>query len=145
MKATPRVLVVEDERAIAALLRGRLERAGYDVQVAGDGLAACKAIGENPPDLILLDLVLPVLDGWKVCSIVRTLPDPEVSRTPVIMLTSQASQEDRLRGLCSGADDYITKPFSMEDVLLRVREQLSRGRRGRAADGPGTSGGEPRR
>lgn len=144
MKA-PRVLVVDDERAVAALLRGRLERAGYEVQVAGDGLAACEAIGENPPDLILLDLMLPILDGWKVCSIVRALPDPEVSRTPIIMLTAQASREDRLRGLRSGADDYITKPFSMEDVLLRVGEQLSRGRRGRAADGPATSGGGPPR
>ncbi|MBE0616814.1 MAG: response regulator [Proteobacteria bacterium] len=121
-----RVLVIEDERTVAALLRGRLEREGYEVQVVGDGLSACKAIGENPPDLILLDLMLPILDGWEVCSIVRTLPDPDVSRTPIIMLTSQASEEDRLRGLRSGANEYITKPFSMDEVLSRVQEQISR-------------------
>ena len=85
----PKILVVEDERTIAELLRGRLERDGYDVRVASDGLAACRAVGEARPDLILLDLLLPVLDGWEVCSIVRTLPDPGVSTGPIITLASQ--------------------------------------------------------
>ena len=115
------VLVVEDEAHIAQLLQLYLEKEGYAVTVAGDGeqgLAKFRAIG---PDLVLLDLMLPKLDGWAVCRAIRA-----ESNTPIIMLTAMAELDHKVTGLKTGADDYITKPFEMKEVLARVEAVLRR-------------------
>jgi DNA-binding response OmpR family regulator len=120
-----RVLVVEDEHDIAALIKHALERAG-DVQasIVGSGDAALRAVAENPPDLIILDLNLPVLSGTEVCRILRGRPD--TANLPVIMLTARTAESDRVTGLDLGADDYVTKPFSLRELSARVRAVLRR-------------------
>ncbi|MFY9779502.1 MAG: response regulator transcription factor [Candidatus Baltobacteraceae bacterium] len=113
-----RVLVVEDDAQIARVLRLELEREGYRVETASDGLSGLeKALKE--PDLIILDLMLPRMDGLEVCSRVRAK-----SRVPIIMLTAKDRVPDRVSGLDGGADDYLTKPFSIEELLARVRARL---------------------
>ncbi len=115
------VLVIEDDRKIAELLQMYLEKEGYSVTLAfdgGQGLEKFRAIG---PDLVLLDLMLPVMDGNAVCQVIR-----ETSRTPIIMLTAKDEIEDKISGLRSGADDYITKPFEMREVLARIEAVLRR-------------------
>jgi DNA-binding response OmpR family regulator len=119
-----RVLVVEDERDLSEMLRFHLERAGYSVSVASDGRSAIQKVQEAPPDLILLDLMLPELSGTEVASRVRS--NPETAQTPIIMLTAKAEEVDQIVGLSVGADDYITKPFSMKVVLARVEAVLRR-------------------
>ncbi len=119
------VLVVEDERNIQDLLRMYLEKEGYAVTVAddgGQGLAKFRAI---KPDLVLLDVMMPVMDGWSVCKAIRG-----ESTTPVIMLTAKSETDDKVAGLKSGADDYITKPFEMKEVLARIEAVLRRADRG---------------
>ena len=120
-----RVLVVEDEHDIAALIKHALERSG-DVQasIVGSGDAALRAVAENPPDLIILDLNLPVLSGTEVCRILRGRP--ETANIPVIMLTARTAESDRVAGLDIGADDYVTKPFSLRELSARVRAVLRR-------------------
>ena len=120
-----RVLVVEDEHDIAALIKHALERSG-DVQasIVGSGDAALRAVAENPPDLIILDLNLPVLSGTEVCRILRGRP--ETANLPVIMLTARTAESDRVTGLDLGADDYVTKPFSLRELSARVRAVLRR-------------------
>src|SRR3989338_3735080 len=106
-----RVLGVEDEKDIAGLVKHTLERGGDTiVEVAASGDQALRAASEQPPDLIVLDLNLPVLGGLEVCRLLRTRPG--TARTPIIMLTARASESDRVIGLDAGADDYVTKPFS---------------------------------
>ena len=115
------VLVVEDDKNIQELLRLYLEKEGYAVTVAGDGgqgLAKFRAI---KPDLVLLDVMMPVMDGWAVCKAIRA-----ESNTPVIMLTAKSETDDKVAGLKSGADDYITKPFEMTEVLARIEAVLRR-------------------
>ena len=115
------VLVVEDERNIAELLQMYLEREGYAVTIAADGgqgLAKFRAI---QPDLVLLDVMMPVMDGWTLCKTIRS-----ESQTPVIMLTAKSETDDKVTGLRSGADDYITKPFEMKEVLARIEAVLRR-------------------
>ncbi len=115
------VLVVEDDRNIAELLQMYLEKEGYAVATAfdgGQGLAKFRAIG---PDLVLLDVMMPVMDGWAVCKAIRA-----ESNTPVIMLTAKGETDDKVAGLKSGADDYITKPFEMKEVLARIEAVLRR-------------------
>ena len=115
------VLVVEDERNIAELLQLYLEKEGYAVTIAGDGgegLEKFRAIG---PDLVLLDVMMPVMDGWQLCRAIRA-----ESATPVIMLTAKSETDDKVAGLKSGADDYITKPFEMKEVLARIEAVLRR-------------------
>ena len=115
------VLVVEDDRNIAELLRMYLEKEGYAVTVAfdgGAGLSKFRAIG---PDLVLLDVMMPVMDGWAVCKSIRA-----EGNTPVIMLTAKGETDDKVAGLKSGADDYITKPFEMKEVLARIEAVLRR-------------------
>jgi DNA-binding response OmpR family regulator len=113
-----RVLVVEDDAQIMRVLRLELEREGYRVETASDGLSGLeKALKE--PDLIILDLMLPKMDGLEVCSRVRAK-----SRVPIIMLTAKDRVPDRVSGLDGGADDYLTKPFSIEELLARVRARL---------------------
>ena len=124
-----RVLVVEDEQDIAGLIKHALERKGdIEVDVAGAGDAAIRAVSEAAPDLIVLDLNLPVLSGVEVCRIVRSRPN--TSHIPIIMLTARASESDRVAGLELGADDYITKPFALRELVARVRAVLRRGGNG---------------
>ena len=115
------VLVIEDDKNIAELLQLYLEKEGYAVTVAldgGQGVAKFRAI---KPDLVLLDLMLPVLDGWGVCRTIRA-----ESQAPIIMLTAKGETSDKVAGLKNGADDYITKPFEMKEVLARIEAVLRR-------------------
>ncbi len=120
----PRILVVDDEPQIVDLLRSYLRRDGFDVDDAGDGEAALAACAHLRPDLVILDLMLPKVDGREVCRRIR-----ETSHTPIIMLTARDEETDKLVGLELGADDYITKPFSPREVVARVRAVLRRGSR----------------
>ena len=126
----PTILVVEDEKKIAELVRLYLESDGYRVLLAYDGLRALELARQGRPDLILLDLLLPGMDGLDVCRILQA-----ESQTPIIMLTAKTTDEDKLSGLELGADDYITKPFNPREVLARVRAVLRRAH-GEAAQGP---------
>ena len=128
--ARHRVLIVEDEQDIAGLIKHTLERGGEtEAQIVGSGDAALKAVTERVPDLIILDLNLPVVGGLEVCRILRSRAD--VPHVPIIMLTARTSEDDRVSGLDQGADDYVTKPFSLRELTARVRAVL---RRGPAAD-----------
>lgn len=120
----PRVLIVEDEPALVTLLRYNLEREGFDVSEATDGEEAMVSVAEHRPDLIVLDWMLPHLSGLEVCRQLRRAP--ETRTTPIIMLTAKGEEQDRVRGLESGADDYVTKPFSPAEVVARVRAVLRR-------------------
>jgi DNA-binding response OmpR family regulator len=121
------VLVVEDEQDIAGLIKHTLEREGdMAIDIVSTGDAALKAVSERAPDLLILDLNLPVLGGLEVCRILRSRP--ATSRVPIIMVTARTSEGDRVTGLDIGADDYITKPFSLRELTARVRAALRRGR-----------------
>ncbi|NLT64912.1 MAG: response regulator transcription factor [Clostridiales bacterium] len=114
-------LIVEDDRNIAELLRLYLEKDGFDIIIAPDGGTGVRlALSENP-DIILLDIMLPVLDGWQVCRKVR-----EVSRVPIIMLTAKGETFDKVNGLDMGADDYIVKPFEVKELLARIHAVMRR-------------------
>lgn len=120
----PRILVVEDEAPLVTLLRYNLEKQGYLVDEAADGDEALARINETPPDLVLLDWMLPTVSGIEVCRQLRRRP---LTRSlPVIMLTARAEDQDAVRGLETGADDYITKPFSTEALIARIRALLRR-------------------
>src|SRR4029077_20901743 len=130
--AKHRVLIVEDEQDIAGLIKHTLERGGEtDAHIVASGDAALKAVTERVPDLIILDLNLPVVGGLAVCRILRARAD--VPRVPIIMLTARTSEDDRVSGLEQGADDYVTKPFSLRELSARGRAVL---RRGAAAGDP---------
>ena len=120
----PLVLVVEDEASLATMLRYNLEKQGFRVDEAGDGQEALTRISEAPPDLVLLDWMLPVMSGIEVCRQIRRRPDTR--DMPVIMVTARTDDQDAVRGLNTGADDYITKPFNMEALLARMRALLRR-------------------
>jgi DNA-binding response OmpR family regulator len=125
--ARTRVLVVEDEQDIAGLIKHTLERGGEaQVDIVSSGEAALKAVNEEPPDLVILDLNLPILGGLEVCRILRGRQ--ATARVPIIMLTAKTSEADRVMGLDVGADDYVTKPFSLRELAARVRAVLRRGR-----------------
>jgi two-component system phosphate regulon response regulator PhoB len=128
----PTVLVVEDEDALATLLRYNLEKEGFDATFAGDGEEAMIAVDERMPDVVLLDWMLPKISGVEVCRRLRN--QRETRNIPVIMLTARGEEADRLRGLETGADDYIVKPFSMAELMARIRAVLRRIRPGLAAD-----------
>ena len=115
------ILIVEDEPSLQETLVYNLEKQGYTVEAAGDGRAALEAARRLKPDLIVLDIMLPELDGFEVCKILRR----EMS-TPILMLTARDDEIDRVVGLEVGADDYLTKPFSMRELLARVKAQLRR-------------------
>jgi DNA-binding response OmpR family regulator len=120
-----RVLIVEDEQDIAGLIKHTLERAGdTEASVVGSGDAALKSVSDQPPDLIILDLNLPVVSGVEVCRILRSRADGR--HVPIIMLTARTSEDDRVTGLELGADDYVTKPFSLRELTARVRAVLRR-------------------
>jgi DNA-binding response OmpR family regulator len=121
-----RVLIVEDEQDIAGLIKHTLERSGdAEAEIVGSGDAALKAVSNRPPDLIILDLNLPVLNGLEVCRILRGRTDGR--HVPIIMLTARTTENDRVTGLDLGADDYISKPFSLRELGARVRAVLRRG------------------
>ena len=115
------VLIVEDDKHIAELLQMYLEKEGYAVTVAHDGGQGLTKFRAIQPDLVLLDVMMPVMDGWSVCKAIRG-----ESQTPIIMLTAKSETEDKIAGLKSGADDYITKPFEMQEVLARIEAVLRR-------------------
>ena len=120
-----RVLIVEDEPDIAGLIKHALERSGdAEAEIVGSGDDALKAVAEHPPDLVILDLNLPVLGGLEVCRILRSRSDSR--HVPIIMLTARSSENDRVSGLDLGADDYVTKPFSLRELTSRVRAVLRR-------------------
>ncbi|MDQ3126803.1 MAG: phosphate regulon transcriptional regulator PhoB [Pseudomonadota bacterium] len=128
----PYVLVMEDEDALATLLQYNLEKEGYTVVVAGDGEEGLVQIDERMPDLVLLDWMLPKVSGIEVCR--RLRGRPETRNLPIIMLTARGEESDRVRGLDTGADDYLTKPFSMTELIARIRAVLRRIRPGLADD-----------
>ena len=124
------ILVVEDDRNISQLLQMYLKKDGYMVHAAYDGGEAVQLFEATKPDLVLLDLMLPVLDGWGVCRAIR-----QQSAVPIIMLTAKGELDDKVHGLKQGADDYITKPFEMREVLARVEAVLRRGKGSESAPG----------
>ena len=128
----PYILVMEDEDALATLLQYNLEKEGYDVAVATDGEEGMLQVEERTPDLILLDWMLPKLSGIEVCRRIRGRA--ETRNLPIIMLTARGEETDRVRGLDTGADDYMTKPFSMTELTARIRAVLRRIRPGLADD-----------
>ena len=115
------VLIVEDDKNIAELLQMYLEKEGYAVTVAHDGGAGLSKFRAIKPDLVLLDVMMPIMDGWSVCKAIRG-----ESQVPIIMLTAKGETDDKVTGLKSGADDYITKPFEMKEVLARIEAVLRR-------------------
>ena len=116
-----KILVVEDDRNISDLIRMYLEKEGFEVRAAFDGAAAVETFRTMDPDMVLLDIMLPVMDGWTVCSKIR-----ESSRTPIIMITAKSEVFDRIQGLEMGADDYIVKPFEMKELIARINAVLRR-------------------
>ncbi|MHA1108598.1 MAG: phosphate regulon transcriptional regulator PhoB [Alphaproteobacteria bacterium] len=122
----PVILVVEDEAALVSLLRYNLEKAGFETLDAGDGEEALTILAERPVDLVLLDWMLPSVSGIEVCRRMRRRA--ETSNIPVIMLTARGEESDRIRGLNTGADDYITKPFSHDELIARIHAVLRRRR-----------------
>lgn len=119
-----KILIVEDEMDLLNLIDFNLARKGYKTAAALDGLDALKKVEEYQPDLIVLDLMLPEMDGWKFCKSLRQ----KNSDVPIIMLTAKAMPEDRMAGLEIGADDYITKPFRIEELIIRVDKLLKKRR-----------------
>ncbi|MCD7907431.1 MAG: response regulator transcription factor [Clostridium sp.] len=116
-----KVLIVEDDSNIAQLLQLYLEKEGFETQVADDGSKGLNLFHEGNPDLVLLDIMLPDLDGWTVCKKIR-----ETSKVPIIMMTAKGETVDKVNGLEMGADDYIVKPFEMKEVLARIHAVLRR-------------------
>ncbi|MDQ6662139.1 MAG: response regulator transcription factor [Chloroflexota bacterium] len=116
-----KILVIEDETNIAQLLRLYLEQAGYSVMIASDGVAGLELHAREHPHLVILDLMLPALDGMEVCRRIRAW-----ANTPILMLTARSNEEDRIMGLELGADDYLVKPFSPREVVSRVKAILRR-------------------
>ncbi len=119
-----RVLIVEDDKDIVELVRYNLEKEGYQPSSSGDGLAALSQVKKAPPDLVILDLMLPKLSGLEVCREIRR--DQALNRLPILMLTARGDEADRVVGLEIGADDYVTKPFSPRELMARVKALLRR-------------------
>ena len=117
-----KILIVEDELSLAETLKMRFEGIGYKVDIAGDGQEAMKKVYANRPNLILLDIMLPKIDGYKVCRILKF--DEKYRNIPVIMLTAKAQEEDKELGFSVGANAYITKPFDTKELIQKVKELL---------------------
>jgi len=128
----PHILVVEDEDALSTLLQYNLDKEGYEVTVAADGEEALTLVSEKLPDLIILDWMLPKVSGIEVCR--RLRQRSESRNVPIIMLTARGEESDRIRGLDTGADDYVVKPFAMSELSARIRAVLRRLRPGLAED-----------
>ena len=116
-----KALVVEDDKNIAELLRLYLEKDGFEVSIASDGGQGLRLAGEVEPDVILLDIMLPVMDGWQVCKEIR-----RTSQVPIIMLTAKGETYDKVSGLEMGADDYVTKPFDVKELMARIHAVMRR-------------------
>ena len=121
MNQQPRILVVDDESQIARVLRTGLKTHGYDVRVAADGVSALETFSDWHPDLVVTDLAMPNMDGLELCRQLR-----RVSQIPIIVLSVRGEEKAKVQALDAGADDYVTKPFGMEELLARVRAQLRR-------------------
>ncbi|MGH7991854.1 MAG: response regulator transcription factor, partial [Limisphaerales bacterium] len=128
MPAKTKILIVDDEPDAIELLEFNLKQAGFEVVAAEDGAEALRKAKSSAPALIVLDVMLPELDGLEVCKLLRR--DPTTSSLPIIMLTAKAAELDRVLGLELGADDYITKPFSPRELILRIKKILERGKAG---------------
>lgn len=118
------IMIVEDEQAIALLLKYNLEKAGYQTITVAHGNRVLTAVEKNLPSLILLDWMLPEISGLELCKIIRNNPD--LKNIPIIMLTAKGQEEDKVLGLSAGADDYVTKPFSVPELLARIKTNLRR-------------------
>jgi len=127
-----RVLVIEDEQDVAELIRYNLAKEGYEVRVVANGVDGLKQARESRPDMILLDIMVPQLNGWEVCR--RLKQEPDTREVPVIMVTGRVEEGDKVLGFEMGADDYVTKPFSPRELLARIRAVI---RRGKSAESPG--------
>lgn len=123
---TPYILIVEDEDALATLLDYNLMKEGFRVERAADGEEALLRVAEEPPDLVVLDWMLPKVSGVEVCRQLRA--GAETRRIPVLMLTARGEEADKVRGLDTGADDYVVKPFAMSELVARIRALLRRTR-----------------
>lgn len=119
-----KILVVDDEPDVVELVEFNLRNAGFDVVTAEDGEAAVKKARSSCPDLMVLDVMLPEIDGFEVCKLLRR--DPSTAKIPIIMLTAKAAEIDRVLGLEFGADDYLTKPFSPRELILRIKKLIQR-------------------
>ena len=118
------IMIVEDEQAIALLLKYNLEKAGYDTITVSHGNRVLSSVEKNLPSLILIDWMLPEISGLELCKIIRNNPD--LKNIPIIMLTAKGQEEDKVIGLSAGADDYVTKPFSVPELLARIKTNLRR-------------------
>jgi two-component system response regulator MprA len=130
VKEVARILVVDDDPKITAFLRRSLALEGYEVTVANGGTDGLRAVAEAVPDLIILDIMMPGIDGLEVCRRIRAAGDA----VPILLLTARDAVSDRVKGLDSGADDYLVKPFALEELLARVRALLRRGARAAAVE-----------
>lgn len=119
-----KIMVVEDEQALALLLKYNLEKEGYDVVIESNGAKVIAEVEQHCPSLILLDWMLPKMSGVEICKLIRTKPD--IKNIPIIMLTAKGQEEDKIKGLTAGADDYVTKPFSVPELMARIKTNLRR-------------------
>lgn len=131
MNDREKVLVIDDDTTLLMLLRQSLEKAGYQVITATNGLAGLQQMYERRPDIIILDVMMPRMDGWETCSRIR-----EVSQVPIIMLTAKDEEADKIRGFTYGVDDYVTKPFSFAELTARVGAILHRVKQATPTKGP---------
>ncbi|HKE74965.1 MAG TPA: response regulator transcription factor, partial [Acidimicrobiales bacterium] len=134
VEAPPRILVVDDDVTVSEVVARYLERDGFAVEVQADGREALDRALAEPPDLVVLDLMLPGMDGLEVCRRLRA-----IAPVPIVMLTARTQESDRIAGLELGADDYVSKPFSTKELVARVRAVLRRARGPLAAGGPGSA------
>ena len=118
------VMIIEDEEPLAMLLSYNLEKEGYEVATVSNGLNAISEIERLMPSVILLDWMLPEISGIEICKLVRSKPD--IKNIPIIMLTAKSQEEDKIKGLGAGADDYVTKPFSVPELMARVKTNMRR-------------------
>jgi two-component system, OmpR family, response regulator ResD len=129
-----KILIIEDDNTLGGLLAGQLRKAGHEVQVASEGQEGLRLAYETHPDLIILDIMMPGMDGWQVCQRLREMAD-----VPILMLTAKGEQEDVIRGLQLGADDYVRKPFDLNELELRIEAILRRSGSGGAERSAGFS------
>ena len=118
------VMVIEDEEAISLLLSYNLEKEGFEVATVSNGMNAVSEVERLMPSVILLDWMLPEISGVEICKLIRSKPD--IKNIPIIMLTAKSQEEDKIKGLGAGADDYVTKPFSIPELMARVKTNLRR-------------------
>ncbi len=131
MQSKKKILIVDDEKQLVSLVSLHMKMSGYEVLSANDGEEALSIIKEERPDLIILDLMLPKIDGWEVCKRLRA--ESRMGNIPVIMLTARSESADKLKGFECGADDYVTKPFSPRELVARVKRVLARSENGSSA------------